>query len=60
VLPNPVSASTYIRDTQRVPSRATATTTGAAHLRALLPVLHARGVRVLLVQDRSYSGEQNA
>jgi len=55
VLPDPVSASTYILDSQRVPSSETATTTGVAQLRALLPLLHAPGVRLLLVQDRGYS-----
>jgi hypothetical protein len=55
VLPEPVSAATYILDSRRVPSSETATTVGAQQLRELLPLLRVRGVPVLLVLDRGYS-----
>jgi len=55
VLPDPVSAATYILDTRRIPSTATATTIGAAQLQAILPLLARSGVPVLLVLDRGYS-----
>ncbi|NJM55183.1 MAG: transposase [Verrucomicrobiae bacterium] len=55
VLPDPVSAATYILDTRRIPSTATATTIGATQLQAILPLLARYGVPVLLVLDRGYS-----
>jgi len=51
VLPDPVSSWTYTLDNQRVPSRATATTSGAAQLTAVLPLLPARP---LVVADGHY------
>jgi hypothetical protein len=55
VLPDPVSAATYVLDTRRIPSSETATTTGAAQLRELLPLLRALGVPIVLVLDRGYA-----
>jgi DDE superfamily endonuclease len=55
VLPDPVSAATYLLDTQRIPSTETATTVGAAQLRAVIPLLRRWGVRILVITDRSYS-----
>jgi len=50
-LPDPVSSWTYILDNRRVPGGETATTTGAAQLAAVLPLLPARPV---LVADGYY------
>lgn len=44
-LPDPVSAATYRLDTQRISSTETATTVGAAQLRAVIPLLGRWGVR---------------
>jgi hypothetical protein len=54
-LPAPVSCATYILDSCRITSRDTATTVGAAQLRAVLPLVQHLGVRVLVVEDRGYS-----
>lgn len=52
VLPDPTSSWTYVLDSQRVPSRTTATSLGTQQLAAVLPLLPERPV---LVADAHYS-----
>jgi hypothetical protein len=54
-LPDPVASSTYILDHRRVRSSETATCSGSAQLRDVLPLLRHLGVPILTVLDRGYS-----